>query len=227
MQYAGWYRRERHPPKVLPSTELPQVPVLRRDVDAAWETWLMTPAGARSLGPATLPEVWSPLPPGWAFTPRGKVVKICLGIGQGLGMSQYEVTSCFLSPRSKSWVRSHVVLPSVEPGHYISQSHKATLARGIVTAREMRLPFDPSLRHGMPDRPPDDAWVGATWGTTGWYVKIYRKWNDRARPFAEVMAQRLSPQKALHLAQQVAKRYGLPIRGKMPAGGLPIFAGVY
>jgi len=182
----------------------------------------MTPEGPRSLGPTALPQLWSPLPPGWGFTRKGQIVQTCLGIGHGQGMSQYEVTVCMLSPRSQSWVRSHIVLRPRSPP-YTAGTYRATLLRGVVASREMSLAFDPSLRHGMPDRPPDDAWVGATTGETGWYVKIYRKWDNRIRPFAEVMGQRLSPERAIHLAQQVSKRYGLPIRGNMPPGGLPVF----
>jgi hypothetical protein len=64
----------------------------------------------------------------------------------------------------------------------------------------------------MPDRPPDDAWIGATSGSTGWYLKIYRRWDGIRRVFAEVLAQRVRPDQIGALARQASKLYGLPIR---------------
>lgn len=231
----AWYssRSERKPregPLCSPG-HMPKAPIYRRDVERAWEDWLQLPEGPRSVPPGELPELYSPLPPGWWFTKQGMPARICLSIGQGPGTCQYRLQLLMLNSE-KVWVVGEHRPPhwrGYNPQHPFASlrsvgAYRTIKGLGEKLSQEKMLPFDPMLRHAMPDRPPDDAWIGATVGTTGWYLKVYRKWNDRKRPFVEPLIDRVHSRDLYRLAVQASEIYGLPIRiPNIPTGTSILF----
>ena len=132
-----------------------------------------------------------------------------------------------------SWI-PHVLR---ERGASVPTSISRMIDAAKMYAAQQRLPFDPSLRHAMPDRPPDRAWIGfeqgvireylenpgvppdAPWterytirDVPQWRVKVYREWDDRAKRFAELWSQHTRvPSRAVEVARQLHRHYGYPI----------------
>lgn len=207
MSWRPWGSDKKPRPSPLaPLGTIPNVPISRRAVEQAWEDWLQLPEGPRSVPSSRLGERWTPLPPGWAFTQQGVPVRVCLSVGQAKGQGQYLVGLCMLSTHG-SWVSGRQRIGSSWGPIY------QALEEGTELGARHQLPFDPSLRHGMPDRPPDEAWVGITAGFSGHWVKIYRRWADRSRLFVEPMSIRIpTAREAVQIAHRVAAERGLPLR---------------
>lgn len=200
-------------------------PQLRERVTQAWREWATSPPNATFVEAVEAIDLERPLPPGYRFIQVEDyndvyVARVAVGLSP-LRLGQYEMQLLYLPMGAPKWKKAGRVLVGTESRYtfwgeyqYFPMSMRAMLEASAEFARLWRLPFERSLRAGMPSRKPDRMWVG--FSTTdeqyGWWVKVYREWSGVNRKFSDVRSTKISNgERAVELAQSLSKQFGIPI----------------
>lgn len=223
------------PRDALPEGMTPsQEETVRRRTRELWDRWERSwPGEDPWYGPRPRPrpeDLVAPLPPGYRFqisdSGRISIEKIVVSISRARGgfLGQYAVGILREQPTGfmafvtalQVWRPTPDLEGLTHRERVLATYYPQTLRAQIVAARhfaaEEGLPFSRILRKGMPNRPPDRAWIeSAPRHNGGFWIKIYREWIERQTPYVDVQGTARNAREAWQMMETLSVQTGFPI----------------